>query len=126
MKINGKEINLFDEQEENQELLRDHAHVAKLLGHSTQKKSEMTLFKFANIYFEIKQQIISGKIKMPHHDRSFCRVLFEKYKIEVTENEMMELRDYYENYFDEAIRERISSDVAAGMSAINLKQMGME
>lgn len=129
MKVNGKEINIFDEPEgNNSEILRDHPHVSQLLGQTPAdtKENPMTLFRFANIYFNIKKQLQNGVIKLPYHERSFCKVLKENYSIEVNEQEMMELRDYFDNYYNDMINEKILNDYSSGMSGINLRKMGLE
>lgn len=129
MKVNGKEINLFEEQENNHEMFRDHPHVAQYLGKNKpgdKKEDSMTLSKFANLYFGIKRQLQSGEIKLPYHERSFCKVLKEKYNIEIGVEEMMEYRDYLDNYYNDMINEKILNDYNGGMSTINMKKLGLE
>src|SRR4030042_4358587 len=116
MKVKDKEINIFESDTEINEIFRQNKQLAQIHGKGNiGKEQPMTLHRFANIYFEIKKQFYDGTIKLPYHERNFQKVLKDKYEIEVSIDEMMELRDYFDNYYSNEIRDKILDDFTLGM-----------
>lgn len=56
--------------------------------------------------------------KIPPLEKNYIRLLKERYQLEVTEEELAELKDYAENYYSDAVIGRINYDLANGMQPV--------
>lgn len=88
-------------------------------------ENEQKLYGLACRYFELKGKLTRGEIKMPVMEPSYCKLLKELgYDIPV--KEMVELRDYFDNYYADSIQEKIDLDFGQGMGVMDLKKWGIK
>jgi|GEM_PF-4608690 len=83
-------------------------------------------------YRAVKQMILDKKltrkegekeIPLAPHDSNYAKVFNDLYKIEISAEEMIELRDFAENEYDTWIKYLIYSDRKMGMIDINLNNI---
>lgn len=89
-------------------------------------EDETIRHEFANLFFEVRNNFMNGKIDLPYHERNLCKIFKEKYNLEFSVEEMLEVRDYYDNYYSIDVEDKIRQDQQKGMTKIDLKKMGLE
>lgn len=67
-------------------------------------------------YWSVRQEI--ERKKLPPLEKNYIRLLRERFHIEVTEEEFLELKDYAENYYSDSVVNRIYEDIANGMQEV--------
>jgi len=100
MKINGEEINIFEEDKES------------LLDETVAK------------FFVIKKHLQENKL--PPHESNYIRFFREMYKIEFEMDEMIEVRSFSEEDYADWKQQQIADEFARGGSFVDLKGMGLE
>ncbi len=58
------------------------------------------------------------RTKLPPLEKNYIRLLKERYQLELTEDELLEVKDYAENYYSDAVIGRIQQDLAGGMQQV--------
>lgn len=67
-------------------------------------------------YWSVRQEI--ERKKLPPLEKNYIRLLRERFQIEVTEEEFLELKDFAENYYSDMVINRIYDDLAGGMQEV--------
>lgn len=67
-------------------------------------------------YWSVRQEI--ERKKLPPLEKNYIRLLRERFQLEVTEEEFLELKDYAENYYSDMVVNRIYEDMANGMKEV--------
>lgn len=96
MKIGDKEVDLFDDENEQQ------------------------LHEFVANFYVIRKMMQEGTLKLAPHDTNFTKAFKKLYNIELDVEEMIELRDFIETDYDMMVKEKIELDRINGMQDIDL------
>ncbi len=107
MKYGDKEIENFMD-EEHEVLLVDMCHKYLSLKQRFQNK-------------EFKKKVGELEVPLAPHDTNYMMKFKELYQMDMTVEEMIELRDFAENDFADFMRDKIEEARANGMSDVNLK-----
>jgi hypothetical protein len=92
--------------------------------------NETLLVDLCNKYFTLKQRFQNKEftkktpnmeIPLAPHDSNYTSKFKELYQIELSVEEMVELRDFAENDFPDFMQDKMEQDRNNGMSDVNLK-----
>lgn len=100
MKINGEEINIFEEGKES--------------------FLDETISKF----FVIKKHLQENKL--PPHESNYIKYFRENYKIEFEMDEMIEVRSFAEEDYADWKQSQIMEDYQRNGSIVDLRKLGLE
>jgi hypothetical protein len=78
-------------------------------------ENEGLLNIFARQYWEIKLEFINEEIPRPQTEKRFMAAFAEKYKLEMTLDDFIELKDYAENDYRGEALARIQEDLDSGL-----------
>ncbi len=67
-------------------------------------------------YWSVRQEI--ERKKLPPLEKNYIKLLRERFQLEVTEEEFLEIKDYAENYYSDMVINRIHEDMANGMQEV--------
>lgn len=67
-------------------------------------------------YLTVKAEIEHRKL--PPLERNYIKMLKETYNLQLTEEELFEVKDYAENYYSDAVISRMNHDMRNGMTRL--------